>query len=643
MNEAAQSRRILTLDDRRLELIVGVLIWIGVFILYATTAGPGIVELFDDSLEFQLVGPTLGIAHPTGYPLYTLLGGLWSRVVFPFGSWAWRMNLLSALAGASAVTLVYFSANQMIPDEESTPLWAGLAAAGAFAFGPVWWSQATIAEVYTLHGLLMAAILLTALTVPKLCASGCEPNRGTAAFRRILLLSLLVGLSLTHHRMSVLLLPGLFVYSLLLIPQMWRPRREWLFWLAGLFLPMLLYLYIPLRAAMGVRDLNGSYVNTISGFFNHILARQYTAFFNANDVGQVVAWQALFNTHWKQMGVIALVLAAIALIGMPLLGKVARANWALIVVSLLASLFFVRFYQVADWEVFLIPSFMLAALFTGAGVAMFKSRLRRIPYASAAVSAMLTVLVLFGVWGRGAAVDRSDNWAAHQYAYLLADSGYPSGSRVIGIEGEMTAIRYMQASEGLAAAVTTQTADDPAVRAKAVSSSIAQGTPTFITRELSEISTQYTFSSLGEAVQVWPRGQAQVQPVANTLKMDVIPDALRLHGYELVVRDVPGGQVIEVTLGWLPTKRIDEVVKVSLRLIHDDGSPVLDADGIPVVVDEFPVRQAALSTDWAQDQLIRDTHTMTMPSADDPLSLLVILYDAETAQELARFEAPVEG
>jgi len=55
-------------------------------VLYAATAGPSVVELFDDSLEFQLVLPTFGIAHPTGYPLYTLLGGLWSRVLFPFGT-----------------------------------------------------------------------------------------------------------------------------------------------------------------------------------------------------------------------------------------------------------------------------------------------------------------------------------------------------------------------------------------------------------------------------------------------------------------------------------------------------------------------------------------------------------------------------
>jgi len=79
----------------------GWLVGVAACILYGLTAAPGIAALFDDSLEFQLISPTFAIAHPTGYPLYTLLGGLWSRVIFPFGNWAWRMNLFSALAGGA--------------------------------------------------------------------------------------------------------------------------------------------------------------------------------------------------------------------------------------------------------------------------------------------------------------------------------------------------------------------------------------------------------------------------------------------------------------------------------------------------------------------------------------------------------------
>ena len=91
----------------------GWLVGLAGFFLYGLTAAPGIVALFDDSLEFQLVAPTFAIAHPTGYPLYTLLGGLWSQVIFPFGNWAWRMNLFSALAGGATIALLYLLAKRL--------------------------------------------------------------------------------------------------------------------------------------------------------------------------------------------------------------------------------------------------------------------------------------------------------------------------------------------------------------------------------------------------------------------------------------------------------------------------------------------------------------------------------------------------
>jgi hypothetical protein len=74
---------------------------------------PSIVELFDDSLEFQLVGPTFGIAHPTGYPLYVIVADS-GVACFAIGNWAWRMNILSALFGAIAVGLLFALTRRMV-------------------------------------------------------------------------------------------------------------------------------------------------------------------------------------------------------------------------------------------------------------------------------------------------------------------------------------------------------------------------------------------------------------------------------------------------------------------------------------------------------------------------------------------------
>lgn len=74
------------------------------FIVYLLTLAPTVY--WGDSGELITVAYTLGIAHPSGYPTYTLLGHLFTYI--PFGSIAWRVNLMSAVFASLAVMLLYF-------------------------------------------------------------------------------------------------------------------------------------------------------------------------------------------------------------------------------------------------------------------------------------------------------------------------------------------------------------------------------------------------------------------------------------------------------------------------------------------------------------------------------------------------------
>ena len=135
------------------DLLIAALLALAGFVLYAATAAPSVATLFDDSLEFQVVAPALGIAHPSGYPLYTLLGKL-ATLLLPFRDGAGRLNLFSALCAAAAVGILYLVAAKLAGNRA-----AAAVATIAFAISPAWWSQATIAEVYALHGLLVALFI----------------------------------------------------------------------------------------------------------------------------------------------------------------------------------------------------------------------------------------------------------------------------------------------------------------------------------------------------------------------------------------------------------------------------------------------------------------------------------------------------
>ena len=66
--------------------------------VYLSALCPGIS--LGDAGELISASYTLGIAHPPGYPVYTLLGKLFTFL--PFGTIAGRINLMTAILGALA-------------------------------------------------------------------------------------------------------------------------------------------------------------------------------------------------------------------------------------------------------------------------------------------------------------------------------------------------------------------------------------------------------------------------------------------------------------------------------------------------------------------------------------------------------------
>lgn len=131
--------------------------------VYFYTAQPNVGLL--DSGEFITAAMHMGVPHPTGYPLWTI--GAWLfQLVIPFGNAAWKVNLFSGFCGALAVGVTTLLASSFL--RWMMPFWGkakvsdSVAAVIAGSFGLLFafsysvWTQAVIAEVYTLHCLVVA-------------------------------------------------------------------------------------------------------------------------------------------------------------------------------------------------------------------------------------------------------------------------------------------------------------------------------------------------------------------------------------------------------------------------------------------------------------------------------------------------------
>lgn len=107
--------------------------------MYVRTLSPDI--LYGDSAEFQTLAYTLGITHSTGYPVYLIIARLVG--LFPVGTLAWRVNLVSALCAALAIGGLFFFVRNFTNSRA-----AGVLACASLAISYTFWSQAIRAEIY---------------------------------------------------------------------------------------------------------------------------------------------------------------------------------------------------------------------------------------------------------------------------------------------------------------------------------------------------------------------------------------------------------------------------------------------------------------------------------------------------------------
>ncbi|MEO0074182.1 MAG: DUF2723 domain-containing protein, partial [candidate division WOR-3 bacterium] len=189
-----------------------------------------------DSTEFMLVGIDLGISHPPGYPLLTLI----TRVVSltPVLPIPLRLNLISGFAAAGSCLALSYLIWRLTDDTL-----AGLIGALIWGVSFELWQQATALEVYALQVFLFST-LLSAISHWSIQTN----SNNTSSLRHLLLTCFLLGLAFANHLFIVWLLPCLVA---LFLTGNWRSlRASWtLLALVMLSLGPTLYAYVPLRSS----------------------------------------------------------------------------------------------------------------------------------------------------------------------------------------------------------------------------------------------------------------------------------------------------------------------------------------------------------------------------------------------------------
>jgi len=410
----------------RAALIAGV-----VFTVYALGACPTIYV--GDSGELVTAVHLLGVPHPTGYPLYVLLGKAWT-LALPFGSIAWRMSLFSAACAAAACGVLAWTGDRLRLHPAASAFGALL-----LAFSPTFWAEANVQRVYALNALF---VLLATAAAWRWHAAPPGTHPDDRSPRALALAFFLCGLGATNHTFMAIYAVALGLFVVATEPRTLLRWRVILGAGAAFAVGLLPYAYLPIRSRANPR-LDWGDPETLERFLAVVLRRDFweRAWIEGPaDVIPIAAdYLRSFGAELTWIG--AVLAAAGAAIGwrrgtpvlLPLLVMLGNA----VAVGLHGSR-----SDIFIWHRYYIPSYAMGALLAAVGSHALLERLPRLlrvlPLAVPAVQLVLG-------WP---ANDRSRYRIAEDFGTAVLEA-LPPGSHLVATDDNILfALLYMHLVEG---------------------------------------------------------------------------------------------------------------------------------------------------------------------------------------------------
>lgn len=407
---------------------IGSIIAAFAFLIYLLTLAPTVT--FMDSGELVAVTSTLGVAHPSGYPLFTLIGWLFTKL--PIGtSEAYRANIMAALFCAAGLFIFFKLLMFLIGqnEKETPPKYDRLFVLSAAAFGTLilafsqtFWQQAVSIEVYSLHCLLIIASTYVFLKAIKEKGSSTGPGNILFRVRYWIFFSLLLGLSFSNHLTTIMLAPA-FLYLFFSEQGINRDAfKKILLMIVPFFLGLSLYLYLPIRASQNP-ILNWGNPSTWENFIWHLSGKIYRGWlFSSTDVTYEK------SKHFFSMlpGEFAYFPIIFAIAGSYLLFRESRRLFYFTSILFATCIVYAINYNIPDIGPYFLLAYMIIALWSGFGATRILSMIRK--YSAVNIfTAVIPLLAIVLITTNYRYADESRNYLAEDYTMNMFNSIEPDG------------------------------------------------------------------------------------------------------------------------------------------------------------------------------------------------------------------------
>ncbi|QQS35086.1 MAG: DUF2723 domain-containing protein [Ignavibacteriales bacterium] len=422
-----------------------------VFIVYLSTLAPTVVQI--DSGELSTVQLMPGVAHPTGYPLFTITGYLFSLIPLPFTK-IYQMNLLAAIWCALGVIVFVSTARMILTNIDSfksakkeiakkiskkdkklkqvveTPavvieklpeiivILASVAGGLMLAFSKTYWFQSTSVEVYSLHVFLILLViyfLLKAFIVKSDSFSISLKNYW-------ILFALMLALSFSNHLTTLLILPAVAVIYFNKYGFNKTSFRQIGIMLL-FFFPMLilLYSYLPLMASQQPLINWGNPID-LERILRHISGKQYQGWlFSSTESAKKQLTYFIENLPVEFF--ISLILAAAGLIYSFM--KVRKLFYFLTTAFVFTVLYSIN-YDINDIDAYFLLAFISVAFFCVAGVLWLFSLLNTVKSPAMVTSIVVIILVGVQAYTNYGKADQSQTYVFEDYTRAVVNSVEPN-------------------------------------------------------------------------------------------------------------------------------------------------------------------------------------------------------------------------
>ena len=555
-----------------------------------------------DPGELQFVPAILGLPHPTGTPLYVLLGKAWS--LLPLGhSVAWRMNLLAAVSAVLAVVLVFRTVYAL-----TGQAFPALGAALLLAVGATFWEQAVIADKYAFNALMVTLVLSLALSWGQ--------TRSPAGLAS---LAFIYGLSLTHHRSMLLFAPPLLLYV------WWYERsalwRKWRRLLGLTFLclaPLLLYLYLPWAEARNLPP--GTWrPQTAGDWLVYFRDSGFTGLVtvDTHDLGQRLAFY--LQVLVRDFGRIGALLGVTGVVWLLLRY---RPEAVFLITAFTMQVVLAANYRVPRAWVFFLPSFIIFALWIGCGFGVVWRGLERLAakrsprLTTIALGVLAAVILLYPLLSMparyrplreshvGAGV--LDPWRQTLKSGRMADRlgeairDVAPQAVIVGDWEQATPLWYSQQIEGLRPDVQI------VYPIERLEEAAGWDRPLYLARTMAGAADRWHPSSSGPLVAL--QDAPAFVPPQDGLQVGLnFGNVLELAVARYAAFNLRPGQVVPMTLYWRALQKPASDYAVSLRLLDETNTTVYQVDN------QHPVLGMAPTSRWQQGEVVSDYYEIQLP------------------------------